>query len=361
MYNKSAQRFDALTGLRAIAAIMVFLYHNRKYWRGWLPDFVINNLNEYHCGVTLFFVLSGFLIAYTYQENPLQSRKEYVKYILIRFVRIFPVYLIILTLNYIDNGFPVFNNAVYNYTLLKGFSDKHNLDGIPQSWSLTVELSFYVFAPLVYQYLKTKFTNAVFFQLMLLLLTFIIGYSWHFINKNPGRWLYDWLFIFDSTFFGRFIEFFAGMLLAYFVKTEHSLLNKLPKKNLTLISAILALSTVYCISLFEKDTYDQGILHIPGLLLRNGLLPMFISVLLYGLMTEKTWFSNLLSTRFAMLLGNASFIFYLVHIGYVNSKFYKLHYINDRNFILLWLISIAGYLFIEKPIYNFIRARIKKW
>ena len=361
MQIKSSQRFEALTGLRAIAAIMVFLYHNRKYWRGWLPDFIINNLNEYHCGVTLFFVLSGFLIAYTYQDNPLHSKKEYIKYLLIRLLRIFPVYLIILTISFIHTGFPVANKTIYNYTLLKGFSDLFNLDGLPQSWSLTVELSFYVCAPLIYQYLKKTITKAALFQLILLTTFLLIGYCWYFIDKNPDKWLYNWLFIFDSTFFGRFVEFFSGMLLAYFVKTNHPILQKLTFKRSTLWSSLASLCIIYGISLFEKDTYDQGILHIPGLILRNVFLPIAISILLYGLMTERTWFSRLLSTRFAILLGNASYIFYLVHVGYVNQQLSTHHLLGDRNFLLLWLISIAGYLLIEKPIYMFVRARIKKW
>lgn len=361
MQIKSSQRFEALTGLRAIAAIMVFLYHNRKHWRGWLSDLVINNLNEYHCGVTLFFVLSGFLIAYTYQDNPLQSRKEYVKYLFIRLLRIFPVYLIILTISFIDTGFPATYKTICNYTLLKGFSDLFNLDGLPQSWSLTVELSFYVCAPLIYQYLKKTITKAFFFQLILLIASLLIGYCWYFINKNLERWLYNWLFIFDSTFFGRFIEFFSGMLLAYFVKTDHPILQKLTIKRITLWSSIAGLWIIYGISLFEKDTYDQGILHIPGLILRNIFLPVAISILLYGLIKEKTLFSRLLSTRFVVLLGNASYIFYLVHIGYVNQQLSAHHLLGDRNFLLLWVISIAGYLLIEKPIYMFMRVRIKRW
>ena len=358
MKIKPSQRFEALTGLRAVAAIMVFLYHNRKYWRGWLPDIVINNLNEYHCGVTLFFVLSGFLIAYTYQDNPLQSRKEYVQYLLIRLLRIFPVYLIILTTSFIHTGFPATNKTIYNYTLLKGFSDMFNLDGLPQSWSLTVELSFYVCAPFIYRYLKKAITKAIMFQVILLVVSLLIGYCWYFINKNPDKWLYNWLFIFDSTFSGRFVEFFAGMLLAYFVKTEHPVLQKISIKRITFRSTLAGLMIIYCISLFEKDTYDQGILHIPGLIVRNVFLPVVISFLLYGLMTERTWFSRLLSTRIAIIMGNASYLFYLVHVGYVNQQLSVHHFLKDRNFILLWLISIAGYLLVEKPIYLYMRRRI---
>ena len=353
------ERFKALTGLRAVAAIMVFLYHNRKYWRGWLPELVIRIFNEFHTGVSLFFVLSGFLIAYTYQEAPLNSTKQYCKYLLVRLVRIFPVYLIILLISYIDNGFPTTKIAVYNYTLLKGFSDKFNLDCLPQSWSLTVELSFYVFAPLIYSFLKKNFLKAISFQVIILAVALLIGYGWFYINGNHDRWLYNWLFIFDSTFFGRFGEFFCGMILANVLRSGVQI-KRIPKINLTLISCICSLLTIYCISFFEKDIYDQGTQHIGGLILRNIVLSIFLAILIYGLITERTWLSRLLSTKFAMLLGDASYIFYLVHIGYVNRKIYNHQILGDRNFIFLWLISIAGFLLIEKPTYLFLKEKIMR-
>ena len=351
------ERFKALTGLRAVAAIMVFLYHNRKYWRGWLPELVIRIFNEFHTGVSLFFVLSGFLIAYTYQDIPLSSTKQYLKYLLVRIVRIFPVYLIILLISYYDNGFPTTKIAVYNYTLLKGFSDRFNLDCLPQSWSLTVELSFYVFAPFIYSFLKQHILKAISFQFILLVIVLIIGYSWFYINGNKDRWLYNWLFIFDTTSFGRFAEFFCGMILANKLRSGFEI-KHIVKVNLTLISCICSLLTIYCISLFEKDIYDQGTKHIGGLILRNVVLSVFLATLIYGLITERTWLSRLLSTRIAMLLGDASFIFYLVHIGYVNRKIYNHQILHDRNFIFLWLISIASFLVIEKPIYLFLKGKI---
>jgi peptidoglycan/LPS O-acetylase OafA/YrhL len=351
------ERFKALTGLRAIAAIMVFLYHNRKYWHGILPEWCIRVFNEFHTGVSLFFVLSGFLIAYTYQDAPLSTFKHYTKYLLVRLVRIFPVYLIILLISYYDNGFPSSKIAFYNYTLLKGLSDKFNLDCLPQSWSLTVELSFYVFAPLIYSLVKKNFVKAISFQLLLLLIVLGIGYGWFYINGNHDRWLYNWLFIFDSTFFGRFTEFFFGMILAKRLKNGIEI-KRIPNINFTIASCFFCLLTIYSISFFEKDIYDQGTQHIGGLILRNLFLPIFLVTLIFGLITEKTWLSRILSTRVAMLLGDASYIFYLVHIGYVNRKIYNHQVLGDRNFIFLWLISIAGFLLIEKPTYLFLKRKI---
>jgi peptidoglycan/LPS O-acetylase OafA/YrhL len=69
---------------------MVFVYHNRKYWLADLHPQVFRFFNEFHIGVALFFVLSGFLIAYTYNDQPMHSGKAYTRYILLRLARILP-------------------------------------------------------------------------------------------------------------------------------------------------------------------------------------------------------------------------------------------------------------------------------
>ena len=55
---KSNTYLPALTGVRAIAAFMVFFHH---FNQASFPYPIYRVLNEFHTGVTVFFVLSGFL------------------------------------------------------------------------------------------------------------------------------------------------------------------------------------------------------------------------------------------------------------------------------------------------------------
>ena len=339
---------------------MVFLYHFRKYWRSELPDPVLRFLNECHTGVSLFFVLSGFLIAYTYADKPLQSAKEYIKYVLVRFARIFPVYLLILSAKYIDTGFPSSQETILNYTLAKGFSDNYNLTGIPQSWSLTVELSFYLLAPFIYFLLRRNILKTFALLLLLAVVTVGAGYIWYQINGNPGKFFYNWFFVFNTTFMGRFIEFLAGMLLACFFSGTVRKPLVLLKKHNTLVGAMMMIACIFLISLFEKDIYTHGTDEPIGLLIRNILLPFITIVFFYGLIVEKTWLQKFLSLKGMLLLGNASYIFYLVHISYGYSVLEKWKVFPDRNFILLWLVSIVLYLLVEKPSYNLLKKLIRK-
>lgn len=81
----------ALTGLRFLAAIHVVLFHRREAFPG-LPYAVENLLVSGNIGVNLFFVLSGFVLAYNYMnDDGLPSRREFW---VARFARIYPVYLL---------------------------------------------------------------------------------------------------------------------------------------------------------------------------------------------------------------------------------------------------------------------------
>ena len=335
---------------------MVFVYHNRKYWRDQLHPEILRLFNEFHIGVALFFVLSGFLIAFTYFDEPMRSGKAYTRYMLLRLARIMPLYWLILTAYYLDPAFGKGQFSWFTYSLFHGFSDKHNLDGIAQAWSLNAEMTFYFFAPLLCLLQRRHLLYLLTALLILFGISWGAGEIWHRINGNPDRFFYPLRFISNSIFPGRSIEFLAGMLLAVAIRNKRTaLLEKLPNKTITGFIGILV--TAYCIGLFQSNTDEVGINQTGGMLLHKIALPFFVMLSLAGLIYERTWLQRFFSSGLMVLLGNASFAFYLVHISYVSIKLRQQVLLPDRNFILLWLISIALYLLFEKPVYN----RCRKW
>lgn len=180
--QNTSVRFDALTGFRCLAACMVFVYHNRKYWRDNLHPEFLRLINEFNIGVSLFFVLSGFLIAYTYGEKPMRSFTAYTKYIALRMARILPLYWLILTCFYIDRSYGHYLFAWQNYTLVYAFSDKHSLDGISQAWSLNVEMVFYFFAPLLCMLQRKHILLLLGSLLLIFFITWGIGVFWYRVN-----------------------------------------------------------------------------------------------------------------------------------------------------------------------------------
>ena len=78
-----------LTGLRFVAAFFVFLFHIHHKWplaTGWLG----NALNNGAAGMSLFFVLSGYVLSYQYSKRK-TSFKDYCTH---RAARIYPIYLL---------------------------------------------------------------------------------------------------------------------------------------------------------------------------------------------------------------------------------------------------------------------------
>lgn len=350
-------RFDALTGIRAVAASLVFIYHNRKYWRAQLHPEVLRLINEFHIGVSLFFVLSGFLIAYTYSTKPSESPTNYFKYIILRCARILPLYWIILIALSLDPKFAQLKQPALTASLLHGFSNRLNLNGLAQAWSLNVEMTFYILAPFLCLLQRKSYFHLLLALMGLLLIALGIGQILISYNGNPLQFFTPKQFVLGSTFPGRFTEFLAGMILASAIKQNHSWTVK---TNKTLIGSIGILLISYIIGLFQPDIFHHGTDHIVGWVLHTFILPIFIVLLLAGLINEKTKLQTILKSKLFILLGNASFAFYLIHISYVNIRLRWFYLGPDRNFLLLWLASITLYLILEKPIYNGIKNKIVK-
>ncbi|HVY88691.1 MAG TPA: acyltransferase [Hyphomonadaceae bacterium] len=79
-------RFVGLDGLRGIAAILVLACH--------VPNsFFIGVAPNAYLAVDLFFVLSGFVLAYAYQQR-LSSGMSVVRFMQLRLVRLYPLYIL---------------------------------------------------------------------------------------------------------------------------------------------------------------------------------------------------------------------------------------------------------------------------
>lgn len=90
--------FDALSGIRVLCALTVVLHHTLLYFN---PSSQLLTFQLGDGAVTLFFVLSGFVMYYCYGQQKTFDLKEYYKY---RFIRIFPLYWVSLLLFFIFVG-----------------------------------------------------------------------------------------------------------------------------------------------------------------------------------------------------------------------------------------------------------------
>lgn len=352
--SNSSQYFKPLTGVRILAAYFVFIHHYKPF-----REYNINLSNfsqELHIGVTMFFVLSGFLIAHRYMDR---SKFDFKAYMIKRFARIYPMYFILTSLTFLFLWISVsgdYSIGLYlaNISFLKGFFSELKFTGLGQGWSLTVEEVFYITAPFYFMLIRKNNYALVILPIVLIGIgVILVG-----IFKNTGYYGFfdSYHFMFGYTFFGRCTEFFIGIGLCVFIRRKgYKRINPI---KYTHIGLLIIIACIYSISLFNEGE-QLGIYSNFGRLINNLILPLFgISFFYYGLIHEKTYLSRLLGSKYFGLLGKSSYVFYLIHVGaiteYINYKIDNLLIL----FVMLNLVSILLYKFIEEPLNRWLNGRL---
>jgi len=328
----------ALTGVRALAAYLVFISHFAWVFDEKFPRGVQRFLNEFHIGVTIFFVLSGFLIAFRYFDNFKLTGDWFKQYLKNRVARIYPMYFLLTAGAFIYyyftrdpkiiNGFgsPV-GLFFMNITFIRGFFNQLKFTGIAQGWSLTVEECFYFSAPFIFYFAK-KYHR---FWLQWAVVTlFGVGLVMIFRNVNWYGFFGNFTFMFLYTFLGRCFEFFVGIQLALIVKRKQAQITGQAKTWFTYSGFALIFVFVGVMSVLPIPKGEVAGLHHPiGIITNNYLLSTSIAIFFYGLLTESTLLKKILSLKFVELLGKSSYIFYLIHLGWMYDLLH--HYLNKWN------------------------------
>ncbi|MFN4006202.1 MAG: acyltransferase family protein [Chitinophagaceae bacterium] len=361
MHNKQ-EHLPYLTGLRFIAAFMVFVHHFP------LPEervgkFLYAFQSELYIGVTVFFVLSGFLITYRYHEKPIIWKT----YLANRFARIYPMYLLFtLGAFFIGTKFPhiidsykitegnFITSLFLNLTLTKAFFSNYIFTGLAQGWTLTLEECFYLSAPILFIFLRKK----KWWQLIATL--YSLGIACVLIGKilTWGGFFKDWMYLCTSTFFGRCFDFLAGMYLCVLYLNRKKLAPKYFPWFTLLGNLSIGIAVTLLVLVRSNDSlYPFALFTWPGVGINNILVPLAVALLMWGLLTEKSWLQQLLATSIFDILGKSSYVFYLIHMGWLSSLLLmvtKRYYLHLPALILL---SIGLYYLIEKPANRWIRQQ----
>ncbi|HET9876443.1 MAG TPA: acyltransferase [Mycobacterium sp.] len=160
---RQVYRVEALTGIRAVAALLVVgthaAYATGKYTHGYAG--LLGSRLE--IGVPIFFVLSGFLLFRPWvqsvaSDRPAPSLRRYAWH---RVRRIMPAYIVTVLAAYLVYHFRTaapnpghsWTGLFRNLTLTQIYTDRYLgsylHQGLTQMWSLAVEVAFYVVLPLL--------------------------------------------------------------------------------------------------------------------------------------------------------------------------------------------------------------------
>lgn len=236
---------SGLNGIRTIAALGVMFSHINLS----LSEFNINSISLFgfkgikqaswvlgEHGVTMFFVLSGFLITFLllkeYEKTgSIKIREFYLR----RILRIWPLYylyiILVILITFSTINFDI--NLVYYLTFFANipFITGEAYKAMDHLWSISVEEQFYLFWPILFLFLINKgfFKGSLFIIISLSLLRIIL---WYFIP-----------FTIPALFFlvNRFDCMLFGALGAYLTLNNFKYINFMNSKFVQFISwSILA-------------------------------------------------------------------------------------------------------------------------
>ena len=302
-------RLDALTGLRFFAALSVYLTHLLKP-----PDLdphLQNVLSAGTLGVTFFFVLSGFVLAYTYFDRLRSpSLRAIWSYAVARFARVYPLYILLLV-----GVFAYWNWSLPEWWLLHvlmlqawhpDVTVAFGLNG--PAWSISVELFLYacfpLLVPMVARCDRSIRTLAI-AGVVVALLVWTVATAFMLVGKvevpstdpwSAHRWLY-------RGPAGRLGDLLFGMILA---RLYLRLDGRPGVARIAAIGAVLLVVLTFVNAMFRPSILAAYRLDLSFMLL-GGLLILCLALAPRGPVARVLGWAPI------VLLGDASYALYLVH------------------------------------------------
>ena len=295
------QQFNLLQLYRGLASILVLLHHaNIILDRELHQDGSFKLFHFGWVGVDFFFVLSGFIIFYIHQSD-LGHPRQFRSFITKRFLRIYPLYWIILFSKVFVSLLGDRNGIIAQTSLFQFFQavllvpqEKANLENfIGVSWTLTYEVFFYfIFGLLIL--LKPKICRPI-------IITWIVGIILNLFNLLPVQGFLLLEFIFNP----RNLEFIFGCLAAYIgSKYQH---------KYGVISIYTALGLLV-LSILNTKYHEFDVSGISPVIAYG--IP-FALLIIGSVQVEKN--TSLKVPPILVYLGNASYSIYLTHGFFINN------------------------------------------
>ena len=316
----AVDRVPSLTGVRALAALLVVgthaAYTTGKYTHGYVGLLV----SRMEIGVPIFFVLSGFLLFGPWVKAAVagSAAPSVKRYAWHRVRRIMPAYVITVLAAYVvyhfrdagPNPGHSWNGLLRNLTLTQIYTDSymfsHLHQGLTQMWSLAVEVAFYLVLPVI----------------AYLLLVVLCGRQWrpYLLLAGLGALVLTspaWMVLVHTTDFlpdgaplwlpGYLAWFVGGMML--------TVLAAMGVRCYWFVALPLAL---VCFAIAstpiagEPTTSPSGLAQaVVKTLIYAVIATLVVAPLALG---DRGWYSRLLASRPMVWLGEISYEIFLVHL-----------------------------------------------
>jgi peptidoglycan/LPS O-acetylase OafA/YrhL len=379
-----------IDGFRAIAIIYVVGFHclflatqvmSPENYFQFVDQFLLVGIFHGDKGVDLFFVISGYLITRhllnRYQDH---GHIKYGQFMTNRLLRIMPLYVFVLILA-ISMADPKAGQWWANILFINNFFPYQEML-IPWSWSVTIEMQFYLLAPLLVVLMShPAVRHPLIFILALLILSVVIRcivltqhpavYSTTFpemllTKKEVGYEYWNSVYV---NIYTRFGPLAMGMGLAQLMHTQQAMLRDIMNKPL--INAGL---TVLAVWLIFFVTSSRTILEMSGssadffyLVMAKSMFALGVSIIMLMSLLESGLFgkifSKILSLKLWFPISQTSYAIYFFHLLLIGPSFNiikgneQVETLTAPEVVMIWALTvlltfflgILTFVFIEKP------------
>ncbi|GAB4031997.1 acyltransferase family protein [Spirosoma gilvum] len=352
------ERLYYLDAMRGIASIIVACFFHYQHFKVFadssIPPFYQFSLfklfyEKADVMVDLFFVLSGLIFSYTYQESVktrLVNTKEFFGK---RLTRLYPTHLltllattvIITAYYYRYSTYPIYqNNSLFAF-ILNLFFIQHGLFDTGYSfngpaWSLSIEMMMYVLFFVQARYFKTT-ASSVALIIVGLIFFFSPVHLRFLMNMDVARGL---------------IGFFSGRLIYQLIR------NKSVVDHASFLTIAILLLAGFCFYILKL---------LPVIPLNIKLVVLLVGIIPF--IHYNKIINRLLTARWLIVLGDISLSVYLIHVPiqmiilFVQKWLNKpIHYsaLSFLSFYILLVVTLGYFLhyYVEKPMQVFLRKKL---
>ena len=316
----AVDRVPALTGVRALAAMLVVATHAAYTTGKYTHGFVGLVYSRMEIGVPIFFVLSGYLLFGPWVRAAASgaASPSLTRYAWHRVRRIMPAYLVTVLLAYaiyhFRDGGPNPGHTWWglfrNLTLTQIYTDNYAFallhQGLTQMWSLAVEVAFYVALPVLAWLLMVLLCRRRWRPVLLLaglgglallsLAWMVLVHTTDFLPDGAKLWLPGYL-----------IWFLGGMML--------TVLSAMGVRVYGFLAVPLA-AICYLIACTpiagEPQTSPTGMAQaLVKMVFYAVIATLVVAPLALG---DSGWYASLLASRPMVWLGEISYEIFLVHL-----------------------------------------------
>ena len=310
--SKKRPQIKSLQALRALAFIGIFLCHADV------------NINWSALGVSIFFVLSGFLMVYQYEGKELSvGIKDNLLFSWKKISKLYPLHIVMMVLSvlrilllYLKNGVGLkkyiflFGKIFLNITLLQTWVPHHDINvsinGV--AWYLSVALFLYFLFPYLKKWINKINLKTVSLVCILLLLCEIllcIPMIRFFGLDNP---VYIWFMYCFPVF--RIGDFFVGCCLGKWY------LDYIEDKSIPVSVATIGEILLFVISVFIvvwAKTEQQNIM-LQALQNWTTIYIPIAALWVLAFSKKQGMLSKVLTNKITLYLGNISSYLFLIHL-----------------------------------------------